>query len=39
MKTLILYATKHGATGEIANRIAAKMTGATVCNLKLVGLS
>jgi len=34
MKTLILYATKHGATGEIANRIAAKMTEATVCNLK-----
>jgi len=34
MKTLILYATKHGAAGEIARRIAQRMDGATVCDLK-----
>ena len=28
MKTLILYATKHGAAYEIARRIAEKMDGA-----------
>ena len=30
MKTLILYASKYGATGEIARRIAEKMPEATV---------
>ena len=34
MKTLILYASKYGATGEIARRIAEKMPEATVCNIK-----
>ena len=34
MKTIILYATKHGAAAEIARRIAEKMTGATVHDLK-----
>jgi len=34
MKTLILYASKYGAAGEIANRIAEKMPEATICNLK-----
>jgi len=42
MKTLILYASKYGATGEIAQRIAHKMPEATVCNIskdKLPALS
>jgi len=34
MKTLILYATKHGATHEIAERIAKKIPGAILHNLK-----
>jgi menaquinone-dependent protoporphyrinogen oxidase len=34
MKTLILYTTKHGATREIAQRIAAKMGGAAAHDLK-----
>ena len=34
MKTLILYASKYGATKEIAQRIAAKIEGAVVCDLK-----
>lgn len=34
MKTLILYATKYGATKEIAGRIAARIPGSTVCDLK-----
>lgn len=34
MKTLILYTTKHGATGEIAQRIAKQMDETTVCDLK-----
>ena len=34
MKTLILFATKYGATEEIAERIASRIGGATVCNLK-----
>ena len=34
MKTLILYATKYGAAAEIARRIANKMDGAVVQDLK-----
>ena len=34
MRTLILYATKYGATAEIAQRIAWKMDGAVVYDLK-----
>ena len=34
MKTLILYATKHGATHEIAERIAKKIPGAILHDLK-----
>jgi len=34
MKTLILYATKHGATKEIAKRISALIPDSTVCDLK-----
>lgn len=34
MKTIILYATKSGATSEIARRIAAKIDGAEVYDLK-----
>lgn len=34
MKTLILYATKYGAAGEIAKRIANKIDGAVIHNLK-----
>lgn len=33
MKTLILYATKYGATREIAGRIAKRMEGAVVFDL------
>ena len=38
MKTLILYATKHGATGEIARRIADKISGATLHDLSHSGV-
>jgi len=34
MKTIIVYATKHGAAGILAQRIAEKMKGAVVCNLE-----
>ncbi|MCL2763227.1 MAG: flavodoxin domain-containing protein [Treponema sp.] len=34
MKTIIFYATKHGAAGEIARRIADKMDGAVMHDLK-----
>ena len=34
MKTLILYATKHGATQEAAQRIAKKIEGVALHNLK-----
>jgi len=34
MKTLILYATKYGATAEIANRIAAQLDNASTHDLK-----
>lgn len=34
MKTLILYAGKHGATFTIAQRLADRMPGSLVCNLK-----
>jgi len=34
MKTLILYATKHGAAKEIAGRIANKLDNVTICDLK-----
>ena len=38
MKTLILYATKHGATREIARRIADRMDGAALYDLKQGGV-
>ena len=34
MKTLILYATKHGAAAEIAQRIAEDIDGAVIQNIK-----
>ena len=34
MKTIILYATKYGAADEIAQRIANKIDGAVIHNLK-----
>ena len=34
MKTLILYATKHGAAGEAARRIAGRMGAAAIHDLK-----
>ena len=34
MKTLILYATKHGAARQIAQRIADMMQNAEICDLK-----
>ena len=34
MKTIILYATKYGTTAEIAKRIANRIDGATVHDLK-----
>jgi len=34
MKTIILYATKYGAAAEISQRIAGRISGAVVCNLK-----
>ncbi|MCL2576471.1 MAG: flavodoxin domain-containing protein [Defluviitaleaceae bacterium] len=38
MKTLILYATKYGAATEIARRIAEKMDGAVIHDLKQIGI-
>ena len=38
MKTLILYATKHGAAKEIAGRIAKRIPGAEVYDLKSGGI-
>lgn len=38
MKTLILYATKHGAAKEIAGRIAEHIPGSMVCDLKNNGI-
>jgi len=38
MKTLILYATKHGAAREIARRIEKKMDGAAAHDLKQGGV-
>ena len=37
MKTLVLYATKHGAAREIAQRIAKRIDGATIHDLKQGG--
>lgn len=34
MKTLVLYATKHGSTRDIAEMIAERLPGSTVCDLK-----
>ena len=39
MKTLILYATKHGATREAAKRIALKIPGAVLHDLKQANTS
>lgn len=33
MKTLVVYATKHGATAEIAKKLAAVFGGADLCDL------
>jgi menaquinone-dependent protoporphyrinogen oxidase len=38
MKTLILYATKHGAAREIAGRIAKRLDGAVIHDLKQGGV-
>ena len=38
MKTLILYAAKHGAAAEIVKRIAEKIDGAVVHDLKQSGI-
>ena len=38
MKTLILYATKHGAAAEIARRISEKIDGAAIHDLKQGGV-
>ena len=38
MKTLILYSTKHGAAREIARRIADRIDGAVVYDLKQGGI-
>ena len=38
MKTLILYATKHGAAQEIARRVAGRMDGAETHDLKRGGI-
>jgi menaquinone-dependent protoporphyrinogen oxidase len=35
MKTIILFATKYGATGEIARRIAARIDNSELCDIKL----
>ena len=38
MKTLILFATKHGAAREIAERISSSMDGAIIHDLKQSGI-
>ena len=38
MKTLILYATKHGAAGEIARRVAGRIDGTVMHDLKEGGM-
>jgi len=38
MKTLILYATKHGAAAEIAKKIADKIDGALIHDIKQPGV-
>ena len=38
MKTLVLYATKHGAAAEIARRIASRIDGAAIHDLKQGGV-
>ena len=38
MKTIIIYATKHGAAAEVAQRIAGRIGDATVYNLKQGGV-
>lgn len=38
MRTIIIYATKHGAAGEIAKRIAEKIEGAAMHDLKKDGI-
>ena len=38
MKTIIIYATKYGATAEIAQRIAGRIDGAVVHDLKQSGI-
>lgn len=38
MKTLILYATKHGAAKEIAGRIAQRIPDSMACDLKSSGI-
>jgi len=38
MRTLILYATKHGATAEIARRIAEQIEGSVTHDLKQSGI-
>ena len=38
MKTIVIYATKYGAAGEVAKRIAGMMNGAVACDLKLGGV-
>ena len=34
MKTLILYATKYGATHEIAKKIGSRIDGSVICDIK-----
>jgi len=38
MKTIVIYATKYGAAGEVAQRIASKISGAVIHNLKQDGI-
>ena len=38
LNTLVLYATKYGATAEIAKRIANRMSGAIIHDLKQKGI-
>ena len=34
MKTIVIYGTKHGSAGEVAQRIAGRIDGAVACDLK-----